>query len=216
VIIDRVDEEFLLFALDPDGHWAHEVEATLSHGLAAAWLAELMVEGRLALRDGKILARTKSPIGDPTLDWALGTIRKPKRPKRAKTWVKRLARRAGPHVPEVLKRLHGRGHIDVVKANHGSGVLYPTHDPASRTQLREHLRMVLFGQRGADDSAVALLAILDGAGLTEHVFGPQMARQSDMLLDRMLRRDHRFALLRTIVSRKLPRRRRKAMKAGRR
>ena len=208
MIIDRVDEELLLLSLDPNGQWSAAVDNTLHRALAAAWLAELLVEARLSMRDGKVTPRTKTPIGDPTLDWALDMIRAPKRPKRAKTWVRRLARRAGPHVPEVLQRLHGRGHIDVVRATHGGGVLYPSHDPATRQQLREHLRMVLFGQRGADDSSVALLAILDGAGLSEEVFGPQLAEQTEVLLERLLRRDHRFALLREIVGKK--RRKKKA------
>jgi len=205
VIIDRVDEEFLLFALEPAGTWSPDVDGTLHRALAAAWLAELMVEARLGLRGGKIMPRTKSTIGDPTLDWALDMIRRPKRPKRAKTWVRKLARRAGPHLPEVMERLHGRGHIEIV--GKGSRTTYPSHDGAARTQLRDHLRQVLFGQRPADDSSVALLAILDGAGLSHHVFGPQVAQQSDMLMERLLRRDHRFALLREIVAKKRKKRR---------
>ncbi|MFO1533052.1 MAG: GPP34 family phosphoprotein [Thermoplasmatota archaeon] len=206
MIIDRVDEELLLFSLDPAGTWAPAIEGTLHRALAAAWLAELMVESRIGLREGRVTPRTKTPIGDPTLDWALDMIRRPKRPKRAKTWVRKLARQAGPHVPEVMERLHGRGHVDIVRS--GRSVLYPSHDPQARGQLRDHLRMVLFGQRGADDSSVALLAILDGAGLTQHVFGPHLAKQSNMLLERLLHRDHRFALLRQIISKK--RKRKKA------
>lgn len=209
LIIDRVDEEFLLFALEPDGHWAGAVNGTLHRGLAASWLAELMVEGRLGVREGKAILRTKSPIGDPTLDFALDTMRKQKRPKKVKRWVGRLARRAGPHVPEVLERLHGRGHIDIVQK--GGRTLYPSHDAQGRNQLRDHLRLVLYGQRSADESAVALLAILDGAGLSEHVFGPQVWEQGEPLLDRILHRDHRFSMLRDIVGRR--RKRKKAKQA---
>jgi hypothetical protein len=207
VIIDRIDEEFLLFALQPDGHWSPAVRTTLSYGLAASWLAELMVEGRLVLREGKVVARTKTPIGDEVLDWALDTVRAPRRPKKAKVWVRRLSRRSAQYLPAVAERLHGRGHVDVVKQ--GRKLLYPVHDGQAKAQLRDHLRMVLFGQRGIDDSSVALLAVLDGAGLTEHVFGEQLAKTCEVHIDRLLRRDHRFAVLREAVARKLPRHERK-------
>lgn len=200
MIIDRVDEEFLLLALEVDGHWTTTMDCSLGRALAAAWIAELVVEGRLRFHRGKIVARTRTPIGDATLDWVMDSIRAPKRPKPAKRWVRRLARGAKPHIPAVLQRLHGRGHIDIVR--NGRQTLYPSHGSQARNELREHLRMVLFGARGADDSAIALLAILDGAGLFDHVFGA-LAPQAEESLGPLLHRDHRFFALRhTLGTRK--------------
>jgi hypothetical protein len=198
VIIDRIDEEALLFALTPDGHWAAPARKRLHRTLAAAWLAELVTESRLRIVDGRVVPRTKTPIGDPTLDWVMDNIRAAKRPRKAKTWVRRLSRRARSHIPEVMERLQGRGHIDIV--GKGRSARYPAHDAQGRTELREYLREVLLGKRGAEDSSLALIAILDGAGLTAHAFGAQYADPAHV--DRLLQRDHRFSLLRRILMRR--------------
>lgn len=193
MIIDRIDEEFLLFALDPSGQWAIKDRDALKHGLAGAWLAELLIEGQIKLDDGKVVHRALAPLGDVTLDWALGEVRSPKRPRAIRRCVRRLGKGAHRHVPAVMARLRGRGHVEVVRSR--SHVRYPPHDPQVLEQLRENLKKVMFGTLLPDESSIALLAMIDGAGLLGHVFGEAHAQQGHLLVERLLRRDHRMQAL---------------------
>ncbi len=196
MIIDRIDEEFLLLALRPDGHWEIPRKGALQYGLAGAWLAELMVDGYIRVDNKKVITRGTSTAGEKTLDWALTRLRDT-RPKRIDKWVYKLGKDADKHRHAVMKRLEGRGHIAVAREN--GSFRYPAHNLEIHGQMRDFLRAVLYGQRQADDSAVALLAILDGAGLTTHAFGGPLSPQERKLLDRLIHRDHRIRELRDAV-----------------
>lgn len=189
VIIDRIDEEFLLLALRPDGKWHVPRKGALQYGLAGAWLAELMVDGYIRVDNKKVVTRGHSPAGEKTLDWALGQLRE-SRPKRIEKWVYRLGKDADKHRHAVMKRLQGRGHIAIAREN--GHFRYPAQNAQIHDLMRDHLKAVLYGQRAADDSATALLAVLDGAGLIEHVFGAPLSQQERVLLDRLVHRDHRI------------------------
>ncbi len=196
MIIDRIDEEFLLFALRPDGRWQVPRKGSIQYGLAGAWLAELLVDGYIKIDDKKVVPRGHSDAGDKTLDWALGQLRQA-RPKRFEKWVYRLGKEADRHRHAVMKRLEGRGHVAIAREN--GHFRYPRHNPEKFAQMRDHLKGTLYGQRSADDSTIALLAILDGAGLTAHAIGAPLSKQERILLDRLVHRDHRIRDLRDAV-----------------
>jgi hypothetical protein len=198
VIIDRVDEEFLLFALDPDGSWAHSRKGALQYGLAGAWLAELMIDGYLKLDRRKVVPRSHTPANEKTLDWVLGEVRD-KRPKAVETWVVKLGRKAPPHVHDVMLRLEGRGHVQAVRK--GGDFRYPVRDAASRRALRDHLKGVLFGQYPADESTTLLLAVLDAAGYMPNVFGRELDGQARLLFERILHKDPRALALHEAILR---------------
>ncbi|MES2153761.1 MAG: GPP34 family phosphoprotein [bacterium] len=196
MIIDRIDEEFLLFALRPDGRWEVPRKGSIQYGLAGAWLAELLVDGYIKIEEKKVLPRGHSDAGEKTLDWALSQLRDA-RPKKFDKWVYRLGKDADKHRHTVMKRLEGRGHILIERTN--GHVRYPQHNPAKFAQMRDHLKGVLYGQRPADDSTIALIAILDGAGLMPHAFGAPITKQERGLLDRLVARDHRIRDLHNAV-----------------
>jgi hypothetical protein len=188
VIIDRVDEEFLLFALDPDGGWVHNRKGALHNGLAAAWLAELIMDGYLKLDKGRVVSRSHTPAGEKTLDWVLGEVRD-RRPKAVDRWIVKLGRKAQPHVHDVMLRLEGRGHVQTVQRN--GERRYPVRDAAARRALRDHLKGVLYGQYPADESTTLLLAVLEASGYLPNVFGGELEGQAKLLFDRILHKDPR-------------------------
>lgn len=192
MIIDRVDEEFLLFALDPDGGWSHNRKGALQNGLAAAWLAELIMDGYLKLDKGRVVSRSHTPANDKTLDWVLEEVRD-RRPKAVDRWIVKLGRKAPPHVHDVMLRLEGRGHVQAVRKN--GAFRYPVRDAEARRGLRDHLRGVLYGQYPADESTTLLLAVLDAAGYMPNVFGHELGGQEKLLFERILRKDPRAEAL---------------------
>lgn len=196
MIIDRIDEEFLLLSLRDDGKWETPRKGALQYGLAGAWIAELLVDGYIKVEKSKVLPRGHSDAGEKTLDWALGQLRE-SRPKPVHRWVYKLGRQADRHRYAVMKRLQGRGHISIAKKN--GHVRYALHNAAASAHIRDYLKGVLYAQRPADDSAIALLAVLDGAGLAAHALGGKMTPQEQVLLDRLVHRDHRIRELRDAV-----------------
>lgn len=194
MIIDRIDEEFLLFALHPDGRWATKEKGSLSYGLAGSWVAELLIEGRVRIDGKKLVNRNDTETGEATLDWALTELRSDKRPRGVGRCISRLSKNADRHIDAVLRRLEGRGHVQAiieVRGEHKVRVYRP-HDPDALQALTDHLKKVMFGTRPPDESSIALLAMIDGAGLTGKVFGPHLAEQGHLLIERLLRRDARM------------------------
>jgi DNA-binding PadR family transcriptional regulator len=193
VIIDRIDEEFLLVALGPDGSWATGGKA-IHYGLAGSWLAELLIEGRIRIEGRKVVDKTHGDAGEETLNWALAELRSDKRPRPVRRCLSSLSKGADQHVEAVLRRLEGRGHVQSITEVRGQGRVrvYRPNDAGSLDALREHLKKVMFGTRAPDEPSIALLAMIDGAGLTGHVFGRHLEQQGHLLIERLLRRDTRM------------------------
>jgi hypothetical protein len=193
VPIDRVDEAFLLLALDRGGTFPDDVKERLDHGLAGAWLAELLVDGRLRMQDGKIHQRGHSPMDDPALDWVLERIRG-RRPRPPSYWVSLLGRRAERYRPTILGRLEGRGVIERHEGPRSKEPRFPIKDPQRRESIVQQLRETLSG-RTNEEPLLALLAVLDGADMLEHVFGAGMGEAYHNAVQGRLQRDHRLLAL---------------------
>ncbi len=173
MIIDRLDEEFLLFSLRRDGRWVSRWTGSVAAGVAGAWVLELVLEGRLKLDHGALKPRGKSRLDDPVLDGILDEVRAVRRPRQAARWVTRLSRRPWKRVVQVMHRLEERGYVDhaVVRGPFGRNHRFPMHRPGSRQDIRQHLTEVVQGRKIPDEDTVALLAILDAAGMARLVFG---------------------------------------------
>ncbi|HET6399014.1 MAG TPA: GPP34 family phosphoprotein [Candidatus Thermoplasmatota archaeon] len=190
--IDRVDEAYLLLALDPAGHFPAEVQEHLDRGLAGAWLAELLVDGRIRMQAGKIQRLGHTPMDDPALDWVLERLRARRRPRPASYWIAKLGPRAGRYRELILGRLEGRGVVQ------RTGGRYPVRDLARREEILARMRENLSGRRD-DEDVLALLAVLDGAKALDHVFGRGQGLAYHNAIEGRLQHDHRLlALARSI------------------
>lgn len=192
MIIDRIDEEFLLCALHPDGRWASSGRVHLVDGVAAAWLADLLIDGKVKFDGSRLVAKRSADPTDDPLDYALGLIAK-SRPAPPKVWLNRLSRGVSGRIQWTMSRLHGRGYVE--RIGKGRGAKYPLHNQEALGGLRETLRQTLTGKIPPEESTVALLTVIEGAGLMDHVFGAGASRQGKVLLQRLLTRDHRFKAL---------------------
>lgn len=192
VIIDRIDEEFLLCALHPDGRWASSGRVHLADGVAAAWVADLLIDGKVKLEHGRLVAKRQPDGADDPLEYALGVLGRG-RPMPVKSYLNRLSRGVSTHLPWIMGRLHGRGYVE--RAGKGRQARYPIHNAEALGALRETLRQTLTGKIAPEESTVALLTVIEGAGLLDHVFGHGAAKQGHVLLQKLLTRDHRFKTL---------------------
>ena len=182
MIIDRLDEEFLLFSLRRNGRWVSRWSGSVAAGVAGAWVLELLLEGRVKLKEGRLVPRGKSRLDDPVLDGVLDDMRSVSSPRSVGRWVARLSRRPVGRMVQVMQRLQERGYVDHVVRPGLWGRIhrFPQHSAGGRSEMRRHLVEVVQGRKIPDEDTVALLGILDAAGMARLVFGRNtgMARRS--------------------------------------
>jgi hypothetical protein len=167
----RLHEEVLLLALK-DQKGTLEPGTMIRYAIGGAVLAELMLEGRIAVETVKrrSYARllTPRPTGDPILDECLGRIRDAKRRADLRTWVSRFASlRELTH--RVARELCRRG---VLRADEETILLlfkrrvYPELNPVPERELRTRLESaILADSPDLDSRTVVLVSIAKSAGL---------------------------------------------------
>ena len=165
--METAAEIFLLLTNDEGGpaSWGTQTGWALS----AATIADLLIEERVVLEDGKdprVRVIDATPTGSAVLDKVLSRIVE-KEGKKLSTLVQ--DRKLNPEA-EVVDALVGRGVVGVVPARL-LGLMpakRPTLDPLPEREVRERLRAVLVGGRPSGTDAT-LLAILQGLGVAKKV-----------------------------------------------
>ncbi|MHB8633765.1 MAG: GOLPH3/VPS74 family protein [Thermoplasmatota archaeon] len=168
MFIDRLDEEFLLFALNRDGELVDTHRGAIHAGVAGAWLAEMLMHNRIKVEHDRVVQRSHSDFGEPVMDGLLRSVWRVRRPRRVRGWVQSFARQARRRNRDVLQRLADRGFLE--KTGRGRKARYAPRGDA-QSHLRRDLLEILHGRRTPDESTVALIALLDAAGLLGHAFG---------------------------------------------
>jgi hypothetical protein len=164
-----LSEEILLLALREDKGSFHS--RAYQPAIAAALLAELVLEGRVAISNDKkaiVEVARERPIGDPLLDEVLTRIVTAKRKASAKDWVTRI--NATPRLSQrVAAGLCRRG---ILRENEERILvifrrrLYPEVDPVPERKLIERLQRVIFSDgREVDPRTALLVALASGADL---------------------------------------------------
>jgi Golgi phosphoprotein 3 len=172
----RLYEEVLLLALrDKEGtvHFGAHVQ----YGLAAAFIAELLLERRIGVdanaKRQLVDVVDRSPLGDELLDECLEKLTNAKRRGTVKTWVTRLAglRRLRARAASALVR---RG---ILKFEEGrellffSRTMYPERDPKPEREIVARLRRAIFGGNvDVDPRTTLLIALTHATGILPHVF----------------------------------------------
>ncbi|KPK03555.1 MAG: hypothetical protein AMS20_10410 [Gemmatimonas sp. SG8_28] len=172
----RLYEEVLLLALrDKEGtvHFGAHVQ----YGLAAAFIAELLLERRIGVdanaKRQLVDVVDRSLLGDELLDECLEKLTNAKRRGTVKTWVTRLAglRRLRARAASALVR---RG---ILKLEEGrvllffSRTMYPERDPKPEREIVARLRRAIFGGNvDVDPRTTLLIALTHATGILPHVF----------------------------------------------
>ncbi len=187
-MIDRLDEEFLLFAIHRDGAWVSRRHGSVRHGIAAAWLLELLRDGKVRQIEKNIVPKGKSPMDDEAIDPLLKLIQQSPKPRTAMHWLRVFAKKAPESIPAVARRLQGRGYIDIVTDARGKE-RYPSHRAESRAELRRHLLRVLAGTIERDLASIDLLCAMGAAGMTEEAFGNHDRREAEHQIQQLIHFD---------------------------
>ena len=152
-----------------------------NYALGGAILAELAVEGRIAIdEDRKALVHPVAgapPTGDEILDEALGQVRERRRPRRAGAWVQRFSalRKLRERTARGLCR---RGILRATDAQLlliFSRKVYPTVDPRPERELVASLREAITGDDDVEVGVAVVLLLAHATGsLRIHFSGKEL------------------------------------------
>lgn len=199
-------EQLLLLALRDEKGTFESGASYYPFDLAGALLAELALHERIRIAEGKkALADLLSvePVGDETLDEALGMIAGSKRRRDASTWVSRFTG---------IKRLHhriaeGLYRRSVLRDSTDQVLLifkrkaYPTIDPGPEQALISLLLDAIFSESHAIDPRVAIaIALADATGLLRVHFGRRELKARKARLKEIASDDHTAAAARGAIA----------------
>ncbi|MBG0827052.1 GPP34 family phosphoprotein [Planomonospora sp. ID67723] len=165
-----IAEEVLLLAHEEIEGKQLVSSAHLDSALGGALLADLAVNGRIALNGKKVVVTDTTPVGNEELDAVLARIAGDPKERKPETWVYKL--QSGKLRKRLLAGLAERG---VLSENHRRilGIFpstrYPELDPSVERGIREHVQSVLAGA-APDSRTAALIAVLRAAKIDRKAF----------------------------------------------
>ncbi|WP_405898626.1 GPP34 family phosphoprotein [Streptomyces sp. NBC_00727] len=180
-------EELLLLAHDPEEGRVRCRPHHLRLGLAGALAAELMLAGRVTVRDGRITATGGPPLGDSVLDAALTRLAGRRKGQKLPRWVRDTAglKTTAGRADEVWRhRLVTRGALREARTRSLVVIAQRRHPvgPDDRTTpARERVAAVAHGT-STDERARLLAALVGATDLARHVLpGDEEFRPRDEL-----------------------------------
>ncbi|MGW7056141.1 GOLPH3/VPS74 family protein [Streptomyces sp. NPDC054887] len=166
-------EEIMLLSLDDDSGAAKERQAA-GWAVAGGILLDLVLAGRVGVRDGRVRVTDTAPTGVPLLDGRLAQIevwtdRRTKAPKVA-DWLTRDHSKA---VPATIDSLRDRGLVSE-EDRKVLGIFpvrrYPEADGSVERELRARLTATVVQGAAPDDRTAGLVALVHAANLHRLAF----------------------------------------------
>ncbi|GIH75228.1 GOLPH3/VPS74 family protein [Planobispora longispora] len=165
-----IAEEVLLLAYEETEGKQLVTSAYLDSAIGGALLAELALNGRIALDGKKVVVKDAGPLGNEELDAALTRIAEDAKERRPESWVYKL--QSGKLRKRLLTGLAERG---VLGENHRKilGIFpssrYPELDPSVELEVRGRVQSVLDGAE-PDERTIMLIAVLRAAKIDRKAF----------------------------------------------
>jgi hypothetical protein len=168
-------EQFFLISHDEfSGKPAVSIEL-VECGLVGALFGGLVVEGRLAVKEGKVIVLDGSPSGDELTDKFVGTVDRQATSHRVRTWAEQL----GPDLYRIVaERLVAAGTLrreSGRKILGGPAVRYPAVDLYHAARPRLLLNHVIRHREEIDLDQAVLASLLTAVGV-EALLGLDMSR----------------------------------------
>jgi len=163
------------------------------HLVAGAVLAELLIEGRIAVGDRKkqlLEVRDERPSGDPILDEAAGRIAASKRRASLMVWITRVAG---------ANRLHHRAALQlcergILRADEKTMLLlfrkkiYPELDPRPERKIVERMREALASEtEPVDARTAALISLARAVSLLPQVLGKDFVKRRKKRIEQVVK-----------------------------
>jgi len=168
--------ELMLLALHDEKGTANAQKADVA--AAAGGLLELLLQGTLAVDDdGVVDVNDATPTGDAVLDMILSEVASSTKPRKLKSWMKRLAK--GETRVAAIQRLVDDG----VVADESTKVLgvfdrsaYPEIDPQPEAEIVARLRRAVLDNEDPTERTASLLGLAKATKLLGAAFSRQELR----------------------------------------
>jgi hypothetical protein len=167
-----ISEQLFLVSIDDDrGQVTSYVSDPLKYGLAGALLAELALQGKIALKGKKFVIKDQDPTGDKLLDDVLARIVKGDRAHKPTYWVNALASRkllkqiAGQLAAKNIIQIEEKRYLWVIPDES-----HPETDAPAKYWVKHHLRSVVLASEEAPPHTLVLLGLLKACRLLNLIF----------------------------------------------
>ena len=183
-------EELLLLAIkDEEGTFEG---GFLEHVIAAAILAELLMQDRIIVGDQKkstVTLKSTSPLGDPIVDECLEQIRNEEKSIDLKNWIYRFARiRDLRH--RIARQLCERG---ILRADEDKILwiftrkIYPEVNHEPEKEIIERLKAAVFGDEDdIDPRTVVLISLAKNASVLHRPFDKKEYKQRKKRIEQIV------------------------------
>ncbi|NOZ13109.1 MAG: GPP34 family phosphoprotein [Acidobacteria bacterium] len=173
-----ISEQLLLLALkDEKGTVVSKAGTALDFGLAGALILEMVADGRITIREGKLLVQRDTPSGDPLHDEVLSVLTGKKgKLKPVKYWVPRLASKVKKLRHKIADRLVLSGILRREKKRILGifpSVRYPAVNPLPELEVREQVKQAVLDGISPSIETRMILNLIQACDLSDEIFGKE-------------------------------------------
>ena len=177
----------MLSIVDVKGTSTSGVIGQMYSGLYGALLADLAIQGKLAIINERLTVTDRTPIGDKLLDETLEAIVSAKKLHKPDFWItnlpiKKLSRRIAEDLVEqkiLLKKK--KRYLSIVPYE-----AYCEQDASAKYWVKQQLRSVTLAGGKADPQDVALLSLLKACSLVKLVFTRDERKVAQKRIDELV------------------------------
>jgi len=168
------DELFLLSIDEENGTVVPSVVIPLGYGLSGAMLAELVLLGRVKVKDSqRLVIIDQTPVGDDLLDEVLQQIHEIEQPRKLIYWVKHFSAEPKKMRHRLIERLVGKG-VLVQEEMHISWVVpygdSPAQNASAKYLLKNRLRNMQLANQELELQELALLSLAKACSILKLIF----------------------------------------------
>ena len=164
-----IAEMLLLVAVNDKGHVPAGGDALIKVGLSGALLAELAIDGQVAIAEDGTVGTGDTRPGDQLLADVYDAVREHLQGKKARQVVSGLDRRIGGSWNRVADRLVGAGVLGREKPSVFRPTRHPVMDTATRQVVLDQVRSAAAGDGPVSADIAAVLALAGPCRLLERV-----------------------------------------------
>ncbi len=177
-----IPEELLLLSMDDEkGRLVSSDSIILRFVLAGAILDDLVLRKEIEIQDGKVVAWTGEPVGDPILDPAIERLTRKNKVKKLSYWIQQLAKDYRDMRTILLKKMVALGALRE-ELHYFLWVFpydrYPTDNTRIEDRIRDRIRDSLFGRDPISARDAVILSLIYASRLEAEVFGQESAREA--------------------------------------
>lgn len=165
-------EKIILLALDDKG-WFGNSENSIKFGLAGALIFELIIAGKIEIRDFRIHVLDQTRVTDPILEKAFDLIRNSKKERSIKSWIQRIVYRKMMLRKVIIKSLIAKKIVRKEEYNLMRVFYqfkYPLTDQGLKIEIQKDLAQKILEDKDLSDKDLMLLTVINSCKMIRKNF----------------------------------------------